>query len=73
MRSTVAFADVPAASPVAAISLLEGPVATLDGDVYMADVRANRIWHLSPEGDMRVFREDSGRAIGNAWDLNGLW
>src|SRR5688572_10347476 len=62
---------MPAATPLAFTSFLEGPAATLDGDLYVADVRANRIWHLAPDGELDVFREDSGRAIGNTWDLDG--
>jgi gluconolactonase len=52
-------------------SFLEGPVATTAGAVYFCDVRANRILRLAPGGDLEVFREDAGRAIGNAWDLDG--
>ena len=62
---------MPAATPIAFTSFLEGPAATLDGDLYVADVLANRIWHLGPDGELDVFREDSGRAIGNTWDLDG--
>jgi gluconolactonase len=53
------------------VSFLEGPIAALDGTVFFSDVRTNRILRLAPSGDLEVFREDSGRAIGNAWDLDG--
>jgi len=62
---------VPSATHFVTTALLEGPAATLDGDLYVADVRGNRIWHIDAGGVPRVFREDSGRAIGHAWDLEG--
>jgi gluconolactonase len=62
---------VPEAQPFASTSLLEGPAATLRGDLYVADVVANRIWHITTDGDRYVFREDSGRAIGHAWATDG--
>ncbi|MBM7789630.1 SMP-30/gluconolactonase/LRE family protein [Tenggerimyces flavus] len=59
------------ARPHSYASFLEGPVATLDGEVYVCDVRANRLLRFGPDGSMEVYREDSGRAIGNTWDLEG--
>jgi gluconolactonase len=57
--------------PATYVSFLEGPAATLGGDVYFADVKGNRIWRWNQASGLDVFREDSGRAIGNAWDLEG--
>jgi hypothetical protein len=52
-------------------SFLEGPITTLDDAVFFLTFRTNRILRLAPGGDLEVFREHSGRAIGNAWELDG--
>jgi len=53
------------------VSFLEGPTASLDGTVYFSDIRADRIYRLRPDGTLEVFREPSGRANGNTFDLEG--
>jgi gluconolactonase len=57
--------------PLTFTSFLEGPAADVDGSVYFSDIRANRIMCLRPDGGLDVFREDAGRANGNAFDLQG--
>lgn len=57
---------------VGAVSFLEGPAQGPDGAIYFSDVKANRIMSIQPmDGTMSVFREPSGRANGNAFDLDG--
>lgn len=50
---------------------LEGPAADLDGTLYLSDIPGNRILRRDPSGRLHVFRDDSGRANGNAFDLDG--
>jgi len=49
----------------------EGPVADAAGEVYFSDVHANRTYKWSPEGDVKLFRENTGSANGLAIDLAG--
>lgn len=56
---------------VAMVSFLEGPAAHPDGSVFFSDIAADRIMRLNPDGRVKVFREDSGRANGNVFDLEG--
>lgn len=60
-----------ALAPAATVSFLEGPAGDVDGSVYFSDIAANRLMRLDPQGRVSVFREDSGRANGNAFDLDG--
>jgi len=53
------------------VSFLEGPAASADGVVYFSDIRADRIYSLWPDQSLSVFREPSGRANGNTFDLEG--
>lgn len=55
---------------VASVSYLEGPAAHSDGSIYFSDIAANRIMRLSSGGGTDVYREDSGRANGNTFDLS---
>ncbi len=68
---TFVLADGEALRQLAVVSYLEGPAAHLDGSVFFSDIAANRIMRLDPDGRVNVFREDSGRANGNAFDLEG--
>jgi gluconolactonase len=52
-------------------SFLEGPACDVDGTVYFSDIAANRIMRLEANGRLTVYREDSGRANGNVFDLEG--
>jgi gluconolactonase len=51
--------------------LLEGPAFDAEGVLYFSDIIGNRIYRLSPEGALSVFREDSGRTNGNTFDAQG--
>ena len=53
------------------VSFLEGPVAASDGTVYFSDIRGNRIMLLRVDDTLEVFRENAGRANGNAFDQQG--
>ena len=68
----------PAPPPLAAkvetavsIVFTEGPAADADGNVYFSEIRGNRILKYTPDGDLTVFREPSGRANGLAFDPHG--
>lgn len=63
----------PNARPMTAVGLcfLEGPAADVDGSVYFSDITGNRILKLGVEGKLAVFRADSGRTNGNAFDAQG--
>jgi gluconolactonase len=50
---------------------LEGPAVDRDGTVYFSDLSGNRIYRRAPDGTVSVFRADSGRANGNAFDAEG--
>lgn len=43
----------------------EGPVGTYDGGLFFSDIRANRIYHMDPEGKITIAR-------GNTLGANGL-
>ena len=47
------------------IAFTEGPAVDSDGSVYFSDIPNNRIMKLSAEGQLSVFRADSGRTNGN--------
>ncbi len=49
----------------------EGPARAPDGSVYFSDVRAGRTWHWTPEGEVTLFREDTGGANGMYFDGEG--
>jgi gluconolactonase len=51
--------------------LLEGPAFDAAGVRYFSDIIGNRIYRLTPDGDLSVFREDSGRTNGNTFDARG--
>jgi gluconolactonase len=52
--------------------LLEGPAFDSDGCLYFSDIIGNRIYRMSPDGVLSVFRADSGRTNGNTFDAHGL-
>jgi gluconolactonase len=52
--------------------LLEGPAFDSDGSLYFSDIIGNRIYRMSPDGVLSVFRADSGRTNGNTFDAHGL-
>jgi gluconolactonase len=51
--------------------LLEGPAFDAEGVLYFSDIIGNRIYRLTPGGELSVFREDSGRTNGNTFDARG--
>jgi gluconolactonase len=52
-------------------SLLEGPAFDGRGDIFFSDIFGNRIYRMTPEGAVSVFRADSGRTNGNTFDARG--
>jgi gluconolactonase len=60
-----------ATSVAARVALLEGPAFGGDGDLFFSDIFANRIYRLTPGGNLSVFRADSGRTNGNTFDSRG--
>ncbi len=53
------------------VAFLEGPTADLDGNVYFSEITSERILRLSTDGKLTTFRERSGAANGNLFDLQG--
>jgi len=52
-------------------SFLEGPAVARDGQLYFSDLIGSKIYRLTLDGKLHVFREDSGRANGNTFDAQG--
>lgn len=57
--------------PASILCYLEGPAVAADGSVYFSDLSGNRILRRAPDGTVCVFRADSGRTNGNAFDARG--
>lgn len=53
------------------IAFTEGPAADTDGNIYFSDIINSRIMKLSSDGQLSVFRTDSGRTNGNLFDRDG--
>jgi len=51
--------------------LLEGPAFDADDNLFFSDIFGNRIYRLTPDGILTVFRADSGRTNGNTFDALG--
>jgi len=51
--------------------LLEGPAFDGEGNLFFSDIIGNRIYRMTPEGAISVFRADSGRTNGNTFDADG--
>jgi gluconolactonase len=51
--------------------LLEGPAFDADGTLYFSDIIGNRMYRMTPDGALSIFREDSGRTNGNTFDVEG--
>jgi gluconolactonase len=61
-----------AATTVAARTcLLEGPAFDGEGNLFFSDIYGNRIYRMTPEGRVSIFRADSGRTNGNTFDALG--
>jgi gluconolactonase len=59
------------AAAAAVVCFLEGPAADARGNVFFSDITGNRILKRAPDGKVTVFRADSGRTNGNAFDARG--
>ncbi|MBI1918097.1 MAG: SMP-30/gluconolactonase/LRE family protein [Planctomycetes bacterium] len=59
------------AERAALVCFFEGPAVDEKGNVFFSDITANRILKMTPQGEVSVFRADSGRANGNAFDAQG--
>jgi gluconolactonase len=57
--------------PAAQIAVTEGPAADADGNIYFSDIMNSRVWKLSADGKLAIFREESGRTNGNTFDGQG--
>jgi gluconolactonase len=57
--------------PAAVVCFLEGPAVDAEGNVFFSDIAGNRILKMTPKGNVSVFRADSGRTNGNAFDAEG--
>jgi len=53
------------------LAFTEGPAADASGNIYFSDIINSRIMKLSAEGQLTVFRDDSGRTNGNIFDQEG--
>ena len=82
MRAALAWAAILlagcASAPPAAelevaveVAFLEGPTADLEGNIYFSEITSERILRLSTDGKLTTFRERSGAANGNLFDLQG--
>ncbi len=61
-----------AATTVAArTSLMEGPAFDGAGNLFFSEIYGNRIYRMTPEGIVSVFRADGGRTNGNSFDARG--
>jgi gluconolactonase len=52
-------------------ALLEGPAFDADGNLFFSDIFNNHIYRMHIDGTLAVFRQDSGRTNGNAFDAQG--
>jgi gluconolactonase len=56
---------------VGSVAFLEGPAQGPDGAIYFSNIAADELLRRSLDGEISVFRAPSGRANGNAFDLEG--
>lgn len=50
---------------------IEGPVADPEGNVYFSDIPANKTYIWTVDGELKLFREDTGGANGLNFDADG--
>lgn len=50
---------------------IEGPIADPEGNVYFSDIPANRTYIWTVDGELKIFREDTGGANGLNFDSDG--
>src|SRR6516225_6485517 len=55
----------------ATVCFLEGPAVDAQGTVFFSEIAGNRILKMQMDGKVSVFRADSGRTNGNAFDAKG--
>jgi gluconolactonase len=80
VQSSLARAPLPAqllapgaATTIAARTcLLEGPAFDEHGNLFFSDIVGNRVYRMTPDGALSVFRADSGRTNGNTFDAHGF-
>jgi gluconolactonase len=65
------LAPLGATTIAARTCLLEGPAFDADDNLFFSEIFGNRIYRLTPEGALSVFRADSGRTNGNTFDAQG--
>lgn len=70
MTHAVASAQ-PAMEVASTVALLEGPTVDAAGQVYVSDVRSDRILKLDAEGGLSVFRAFSNGSVGLLIDPEG--
>lgn len=51
--------------------LLEGPAFDGQENLFFSDICGNRIYRMTPDGAVSIFRADSGRTNGNTFDEKG--
>ncbi|HEV3167634.1 MAG TPA: SMP-30/gluconolactonase/LRE family protein [Isosphaeraceae bacterium] len=63
----------PDSSPtvLARVAFLEGPAVDASGTLFFSDLIGNRIMKMTPQGQVSLFRADSGRTNGNTFDAQG--
>src|SRR5262245_58392158 len=59
------------ATAAAGVCFLEGPAVDDKGNVLFSDIAGNRLLKMSPDGNVSVFRVNSGRTNGNTFDAQG--
>jgi gluconolactonase len=59
------------ATRAALVCFYEGPAVDESGNVFFSDIPSNRILKMNTQGEVSVFRSDSGRTNGNAFDAQG--
>jgi gluconolactonase len=59
------------ATRAALVCFYEGPAVDAEGNVFFSDIVSNLILKMNPQGQVSVFRSDSGRTNGNAFDTEG--
>jgi gluconolactonase len=59
------------ATRAALVCFFEGPAVDETGNVFFSDITSNRILKMNAQGEVSVFRSDSGRTNGNAFDAQG--
>src|SRR5262245_912721 len=59
------------ATRAALVCFYEGPAVDAEGNVFFSDIVSNLILKMNQQGQISVFRSDSGRTNGNAFDAEG--